>query len=84
MKKNKVKPKKLIVKRSGGYTQSVTNPNLKKGKIVVLVQRSDFTVWTPVSSKTFRRIKSIKRGRTELKAIKNALRTKGVKKVEFA
>jgi len=81
-KKKAEKMKKLIVKRKGGYIQSVENPNVKNRKTAYLVTRGDFTGYTPVNAKGNRKIKGIPRGRTEQTAITNVLR-KGYRKVEF-
>ena len=76
-----VKQKKLIVKRRRGYIESIENPNVKNKKVVYLVQKGNFTGWTPVNSRG-RVIKGLKRGRTEVTALTNALQ-KGHRKVVF-
>ena len=73
--------RKLIVKKSGGYIQSVENPTAKNKRTVYLVQRGRFTGWTPVDSRG-RVIRGVKKGRKESTAIMNVLK-KGHRKVVF-
>ena len=75
--------KKLIVKKRGGYIRSVENPNVKKTGTVYLVQRGDYTGWTPVHGKNWKKVRGVRRGRTEVTAVNNVLK-KGYRKVEFA
>lgn len=84
VKRRKKKKTGATIVRRRGRVFSVSRDDRPKGKTVVLVQRSNFTGFTPVDRKTFKRIKSITRGRTARSALRNALKARGVKKVEFA